>query len=179
VRVNSSSTRLPGNLASATRSLQWTGILLGIGLMASLDTVVFHLVLRWHNFYVHTTDYWRIVSDGLLHLATTILLFVGAARLWTDRRLLAMAGRGRAFVAYTLFGMGGFQLFDGIVLHLVLALHPVREGVANILPYDVAWNASAILILLIGWLIWRQFKAEESRHAREPARTDESPDRAA
>ena len=151
----------------ATRSLVWTGSLLGIGLVASLDEVVFHQLLQWHNFYVHTTDYWRIFSDGLLHLATTILLVISAVRLWTDRRLLARAGHWRAFLAGTLFGMGGFQLFDGIVDHMILQLHPIREGVAPLWPYDVAWNAFALLLLLAGWFVWRRFKNAEPTPATD------------
>jgi uncharacterized membrane protein len=51
--------------------------------------------------------------------------------------------------------MGGFNLYDGTVQHKLLQLHPVREGVANLLPYDLAWNGVALLLLALGLLNWR------------------------
>jgi uncharacterized membrane protein len=101
----------------ASRSTFVTGILLGVSLMGALDTIAFHQLLQWHNFYVHTTSYWRIFSDGLLHLGTTTLLFLGALRLWGDRRLLAKVDGWKVLAAGLLFGMGGFQLYDGIIHH--------------------------------------------------------------
>ncbi|MFN2494597.1 MAG: DUF2243 domain-containing protein [Pseudonocardiaceae bacterium] len=45
--------------------------------------------------------------------------------------------------------MGGFQLLDGIVDHELLRLHQVRYGV-DILPYDLAWNGAALVLLAVG-----------------------------
>lgn len=46
-------------------------------------------------------------------------------------------------------GSGGFQIFDGLVNHKVLRLHQVRD-VENVLPYDIAWNAAGVVLVLIG-----------------------------
>lgn len=145
----------------ARRSLVWIGALLGIGLVASLDEIVFHQLLQWHNFYVDTDDYWRVFSDGLLHLATTVLLGIGAARLWTDRRLLAAEGNRSILIASMLFGGGGFQIFDGIVNHKILRLHPVREDADSLLLYDLAWNAGGLLLILTGWIVWRRARSDD------------------
>jgi uncharacterized membrane protein len=51
--------------------------------------------------------------------------------------------------------MGGFNLFDAIVDHKILRLHPVRENVANILPYDLAFGSIAVALLVVGALLWR------------------------
>jgi uncharacterized membrane protein len=58
-----------------------------------------------------------------------------------------------------LMGAGGFNLYDGTIQHKLLRLHPVREDVANILPYDLAWNGVALLALLAGWWLWRRVRA--------------------
>jgi len=137
------------------RAVLWTGLLLGIGLVGTLDEVVLHQLLQWHNFYVHADQHWRLVSDGLFHLVSSTLLFVGALRLWYGRRSFARAGRGRRLAAGIVLGMGGFNLYDGLVQHKVLQLHPVREGVVNQLPYDLAFNGLAMLLLLIGWWLLR------------------------
>ena len=62
---------------------------------------------------------------------------------------------GRALAAGILFGMGGFNLYDGIVQHNILRLHPVREGIANQLPYDLAFNGVALVLLAAAPMITR------------------------
>jgi uncharacterized membrane protein len=140
----------------AARSLLVTGILLGIGIIGSLDEIVLHQLLQWHNFYVHATEYWRIAIDGIFHLVSSTLLLWGALRLWWGRRLFAKAGRWPVLLAGILFGMGGFNLYDGTIQHKVLQLHPVREGVTNQLPYDLAFNGIAVALLIGGYLVWRK-----------------------
>ncbi len=161
--------------APARRSLLRIGVLLGIGVIGTLDEVVLHQLLQWHNFYVHTTSYWRIVSDGIFHLVSSALLVIGALLLWARGYQLGAPGEGRALLAGLLLGMGGFNLYDGIIQHKILQLHPVREGVANIVPYDLAFNGVALALLLAGWWLWRiggqgwPHSAEhESGAARQP-----------
>ena len=144
-----------------------TGMILGVGLVGSLDEVVLHQLLQWHNLYVHTTQYWRIFSDGLFHLLTAALLFAGALRLWGQRDLIKL-GHGRALAAGILLGMGGFNLYDGIVQHKILQLHPVRENVQDLLPYDLAFNGIAVVLLIAGWLLWQGVRSAEATSA-EPA----------
>ena len=143
----------------ATRSVLWTGVLLGIGLVGTLDEVVLHQLLRWHNFYVHTTASGRIVSDGLFHLASSGLLFLGALRLWSGRRHRDRSVSSRALAAGIFLGMGGFNLYDGTIQHKLLGLHPVREGVANQAPYDIAFIGLALLLLAVGWRLWQGLRA--------------------
>jgi uncharacterized membrane protein len=142
------------------RALLWTGLLLGIGLVGTLDEVLLHQLLQWHNFYVHADQHWRLVSDGLFHLVTSTLLLVGAWRLWYSRWSFARAGCGRRLMAGIVLGMGAFNLYDGLIQHKVLQLHPVREGVVDQLPYDLAFNGVAILLLLIGWWLLRVRKRD-------------------
>ena len=144
------------------RSLLRTGLILGVGAVGTLDEVVLHQWLQWHNFYVHTTEYWRIFSDGVFHAFAAGLLFVGAIRLWAMRGRIGPADDGRALAAGILLGMGGVNLYDGTIQHKLLQLHPVREGVDNILPYDLAYNAIAIAVLVAGWLLWRSVRSGEA-----------------
>ena len=145
--------------AVAPRSVALTGACLGVGLIGATDEIVFHQLLQWHNFYVHADQSWRVFSDGLFHIFTAAMLFLGAMRLWTRRRNLSAVG-GRPLWAGMLLGIGGFQLFDGIVNQKILQLHPVREGVDTIWIYDLAWNVPAALVLLTGWLVWHPTRAD-------------------
>ncbi len=51
--------------------------------------------------------------------------------------------------------MGGFQLFDGIVSHKLLRIHQIRYGV-DLFAYDLAWNLSALALLLVGAWLYRR-----------------------
>jgi uncharacterized membrane protein len=141
--------------ADSLRSLLWSGVILGIGMIGSLDEILLHQLLQWHTFYVHTTAYWRIVSDGIFHLLSAALLLGGGLWLAWQRPQLEDSRQVRALIAGVLLGMGGFNLYDGTIQHKILQLHPVREGVLNILPYDLAFNAVALALLLLGWWLWR------------------------
>ncbi|MEU0737963.1 DUF2243 domain-containing protein [Streptomyces sp. NPDC006134] len=129
------------------------GALLGIGLAAFVDEAVFHQLLHWHHFYDRSTPGAGLVSDGLLHagswLATVAGLFV-----YADLRRRG-GPRRPAWWAGVCLGAGGFQLFDGVVDHKLLRVHQIRYGV-DVTPYDWAWNAVAVLLLLTGLLLWRR-----------------------
>jgi uncharacterized membrane protein len=148
------------------QTLLRTGLVFGVGIVGTLDEVLLHQLLQWHNLYVHTTPYWRTFIDGLFHLATATLLGLGAAQLWRQRRLIAGASNGRALAAGIFLGMGGFNLYDGTIQHKVLHLHPVREGVADLLPYDLAFNGVAVALLIIGWVLWRSARDRSPRRPR-------------
>jgi len=124
-----------------------TGVLIGIGVMAAVDEIIFHQLLAWHHFYDQATLEIGLLTDGLLHAAELIALVAGFFLFADLRRRHALAPLW-AWAGFFL-GLGGFQLFDGIVDHKVLRLHQVRYGV-SLLPYDLAWNLAGLLLLLIG-----------------------------
>lgn len=126
---------------------------LGVGLMAAVDEIVFHQILAWHHFFDRSTLAVSLLSDGLLHSAELLML---AAGFYLFIQLVGHNAVSRLHAWAGLFlGAGAFQLFDGIVDHKVLRLHQVRY-VDNLLPYDLAWNGFGVLLLLIGFVLWRQ-----------------------
>jgi uncharacterized membrane protein len=124
-----------------------TGAMLGVGTMAAVDVVVFHLMLGWHHFYDRSTPAVGLLSDGLLQTGYLVLLVAGAFRLADSRRAGALFRRSA--VAGFVTGLGAFQLFDGLVDHKLLRVHQVRYGV-DVLPYDVGWIGASVLLLLAG-----------------------------
>jgi uncharacterized membrane protein len=145
--VSSGADGPPG--ASRGRSLL-AAAAIGVGLMAAVDEIVFHQILAWHHFYDRSTPWVGLLSDGLLHSAEIVVLVAGAfglADLIRRRALDRVSAWGGFFL-----GAGGFQLFDGVVDHKVLRVHQIRYGV-DLLPYDVAWIASAAVLLVIGTLL--------------------------
>ncbi|GAB3538088.1 DUF2243 domain-containing protein [Pontibacter brevis] len=137
----------------ASRSM-WTAVIIGIGLMAAVDEIIFHQLLAWHHFYDRSTPAIGLLSDGLLH-AFELLAIIGGFFLFADlRRRHALAPQW-AWAGF-FFGAGGFQLFDGIIDHKVLRVHQVLYGVDDLLIYDLAWNLTGVVLLLTGaWLAKR------------------------
>ena len=139
--------------------------LIGIGLMAAVDEIVFHQLLAWHHFYDRSTSDVGLLTDGLLHAAELVAIVAGFF-MWLDLRDRNMAAPRLAWGGFML-GAGGFQIFDGLVDHKVLRVHQVRYDV-ELLPYDLAWNASGLLLLLIGIVLIRQSSSGEvSRHSTD------------
>ena len=126
--------------------------------MAGIDEIVFHQLLQWHHFFDHATPTVGIVSDGLLHAAELLAIVIGAPLLidLAQRRRLATHWAWAGFF----LGMGGFQLFDGIVSHKLLRIHQIRYGV-DLFYYDLIWNLSALALLLVGMWLYRRARRLE------------------
>lgn len=139
-------------------------VLLGVAVMAAVDEIVFHQLLAWHHFYDRATPAVALASDGLLHAAELVLLVAGVFLVADLVRRGSLSARSAC--GGFLLGAGAFQLFDGVVDHKLLRLHQVRYGV-DLLPYDVAWNAAGLVLLVAGagvtaWAGW------SLRRARRP-----------
>ena len=155
----------PGFVAAsgAGRSVG-AGALVGVGLMAGLDEIVFHQLLGWHHLYDRGTLAAGLTADGLLHLVEIVLYAVGVLLLYRlVLRRTVVWGRVGAGV---LLGAGGFQLFDGTVDHKVLRLHQIRYGV-ELWPYDLAWNAAALVLLGLGLALLRRTDRQSTVRAAE------------
>lgn len=140
-------------LISRSQRNLWSGVLFGLGVAAFIDEVVFHQLLAWHHFYDKSSMAIGLVSDGLFHafswFATVASLF-----------LLADVKRRNSFwikrwISGMLLGLGFFQLYDGLIQHKLFRIHQIRYKV-NVLPYDIAWNAVAIIVLIVGFIIFIQ-----------------------
>ncbi|GAA4048640.1 DUF2243 domain-containing protein [Agromyces indicus] len=127
-----------------------SGVLLGIGVAAFIDEAVFHQLLHWHHFYDRSTPDIGLVSDGIFH-AFGWFATVGGLFLLADlsRRHSVQWMRWWGAV---LLGSGGFQLFDGTVLHKALGVHQIRYGV-DLLPYDLVWNGVSVALIVVGALL--------------------------
>jgi len=141
----------------------WVCFLIGAGIMAAIDAIVFHQVLGWHHFYDRSTPAVGLASDGLLHAAELIAIVAGFF-LFSDLRRRHALAASWAWAGFFL-GAGVFQLFDGIVNHKVLRLHQIRYGV-HLLPYDVAWIASGALIAAVGAVLLVRARGEGGRAER-------------
>jgi len=124
-----------------------SGVLVGLGVAGFVDETVFHQLLHWHHFYDKSTPEAGLVSDGLFHVGSWVAVVAGLF-LFADLRRRDTWAAG-PWCGGLLVGLGGFQLYDGIVQHKLLQLHQIRYGV-DITPYDVVWNLLAVLLLAAG-----------------------------
>ena len=138
-----------------------SGALLGVGAASFVDQAVFHLVLGRHHFWDGSTPHAALVSDGLFH-AFGWFATVGGLFLLADLQRACPVSRPRWWGG-VLLGLGGFQLYDGVVQHLLLGLHQIRYGV-DLLPYDVVWNGVAVSLLVAGVVLVAR--------SRRPARAE-------
>jgi len=143
----------------ASRNL-WSGILFGLGFVAFLDETLFHQLLHWHKFYDKSTVAVGLISDGLFH-AFSWFATVGGLYILADlRRLNALWHK--MWWGGKLLGGGAFQLYDGTIQHKVMRIHQIRYNV-NILPYDLIWNISAVIMILIGIILIFQAKRDKRK----------------
>jgi uncharacterized membrane protein len=140
----------------------WSAFLIGVGIMAAVDEIVFHQLLGWHHFYDLSTPAVGLASDGLLHAAELIFIVAGFF-LFADVRRRNALSTAWAWAGFFL-GAGIFQVFDGLFIHKVLRIHQIRYGV-DLLPYDVAWNLFGSALIAIGAWWWLRARTESRRNA--------------
>jgi uncharacterized membrane protein len=135
--------------AYSSRNL-WSGFLFGLGLVSFLDEVVFHQILHWHHFYDKSMSDIGLISDGLFH-AFSWFATIGSLFMFADLRRLSALWLTRWWGG-VLLGAGAFQLYDGTIQHKLMRIHQIRYNV-DILPYDLTWNISSIIIIAVGIMI--------------------------
>jgi uncharacterized membrane protein len=118
-------------------SRKLAALVLGLGGGGFIDGIVIHQLLGWH----HMLSGWyppdnsenlhrNMVGDGLFHLFCLLLVLAGIVLLNRAAPLPA-----RALWGGLLGGWGVFNLVEGVVDHLVLGVHHVRQG-----PSELAWD---------------------------------------
>lgn len=143
----------------------WISFLLGVGIIAAIDEIVFHQLLAWHHFYDRSTPAIALLSDGILH-ASELIAIVAGFFLFSDLRRRSKVHPLAAWSGF-FSGMGVFQLFDGIVDHKVLRVHQVRYEVDNLFIYDLSWNLAGLILLLIGIGIGLRARAQFKVNTQE------------
>ena len=150
------------------RPLIAAGTALGIGLGGFLDGIVLHQLLQVHNMLSarYPTRGLRadelvvnlqinIFWDGLFHVLTWLMTALGLVLLWNAVRRPNLSLGTSTLVGSMIFGWGLFNLVEGIVNHHILQIHHVTES-ANHLTWDIAFLASAVLLIVLGLVMIRK-----------------------
>jgi uncharacterized membrane protein len=151
---------------SNRRPLLAAGILMGAGLGGFVDGIGFHQILQWHNMLSGWLPPTNLVDakinmlwDGIFHASVWVMTMLG---LWM---LLRAAGRSdvpwsaRMFWGAWLLGWGLFNFVEGAIDHLVLGMHHVHEYAPSPLTYDLMFQASGVILAVLGWSMIRSASA--------------------
>lgn len=140
----------------------WSGFLFGVGIVTFLDEAIFHQLLHWHHFYDKSTTSIGLVSDGFFH-ALSWFTTVGGLFLLADLRRQESL-KWKTWLGGVLLGAGLFQFYDGTIQHKLMMVHQIRYNV-DVLPYDVVWNLTAIIMIAIGYYLI--LKSKNTKPLRE------------
>ena len=121
------------------RSL-WVAALIGVGVMAAIDEIVFHRVLGWHHFYDRSTTDVGLLSDGLLHAAELVIIVGG----FSSSPICAAATPLAPPWAWAGFFIGREHSRFSTASSITNAASAPGSLRRRALPYDLAWNASGV-----------------------------------
>ena len=159
--------------AAMGRAVILPSVLLGIGLGAMVDVIVFHQILQWHHLAssripMDTLDGLQanVRLDALFMAGTWVLTVVALLLLWRTAGRLGARPPGRVVVGAALAGWGGFNVYDGLVDHHVVQLHHTTHG-PDAAFWDVVIIAWGAAFLVGGWLLVRRGRDEAGTPAIE------------
>jgi uncharacterized membrane protein len=149
-------------------------LLLGLGLGGFVDGIVLHQILQWHHMVSDTSANpvgtvagleANTLADGLFHAGTWVLVATGLVllvRLW---RSGASAPPWPVFLGLVLAGWGVFNVVEGLVDHVLLGVHHVRDDLGGPLAWDVGFLVFGVAQIVGGALLVRSRQAERTSTA--------------
>lgn len=135
-------------LAPKGRMLVGGSLLLGSGLGAFFDGIVFHQILQWHAMISNRLPPLELVAskvnmfwDGMFHLYCWIAVVVALAILVRELPKTAYPFARDVVAGSAIGGWGLFNVVEGLIDHHIAKFHHVHPGINQL-----AWD--------IGFLMW-------------------------
>jgi uncharacterized membrane protein len=134
---------------------------MGLGLGGFIDGIVLHQILQWHHMLTDTGDHPattvvgledNTLADGFFHLATWFLVAGGLALMVRAWQRGELAPPWRVHLGMLLAGWGVFNLVEGLVDHLLLGIHHVRDDLGGPVGWDLGFLAFGA-VLVAGGLV--------------------------
>lgn len=136
-----------------------------------VDGIVLHQVLQWHHLLSHTGSgstrtvpglELNTLADGLFHSAMWVLVVAAAALAVRARQQGRLSDSWRFHGGLVLAGWGGFNIVEGLVNHQLLQIHHVRDDLGGPLAWDLGFLAVSVLLVAVGWLLFRGSQGREN-----------------
>ena len=138
------------------------GLLYGVGLGGFVDGIVLHQLLQWHHMVSDTESVTTVagleantLADGFFHLATWLVVVAASLTTLRDWRAGRLAPSWTFHLGGLLAGWGLFNLVEGVVDHLVLGVHHVRDDLGGPLSWDLGFLAFGAVLVVVGVLLQR------------------------
>lgn len=139
------------------------GLLMGLGLGGFVDGIVLHEILQWHHMISNRepTDTvagleLNVVADGLFHVATWLLVMAGSTLTVVSWRQGRLAPNWSFHLGLLLLGWGVFNLVEGLIDHLLLGVHHVRDDLGGPLAWDIGFLMFGVVQIGAGYLLYRR-----------------------
>ncbi|NJM87250.1 MAG: DUF2243 domain-containing protein [Hydrococcus sp. RU_2_2] len=147
------------------------GVLLGMSFAGFFDGIVLHQILQWHHMVssIRPTDsiedleantFW----DGVFLVGASILTALGLSLLWVAHKRDSLSHSTKTLVASLLFGMGAFNVVEGLIDHHLLGIHHVKSG-SNQLFWDLGFLAFSSVLAGVGLLLLRSASSLPSQNS--------------
>ena len=143
------------------------GLFLGLGIGGFVDGIVLRQIVHWHNIgsaivppATLETLSQNVRWDGYFYVLTLALIVIGAVSLWREGKDGTAPPRLRVLIGHMIFGLGAFNVVEGIVDHVLLELHHVRDLPLHVPFYDWIFIGAGCLLVTAGWLMSRTTEAD-------------------
>lgn len=151
----------------ASVPLTTAAAVLGIGLGGFAAGIVLHQILQWHEMLSNKLPPDTLVNksvnmfwDGIFHAYTLLATILGVILLWQLLKRKHINRSGYLLSGGMLLGWGLFNIVEGIIDHLILCVHHVRELSSNRSAWDYGFLGFGLLLLAVGWILARRGERE-------------------
>lgn len=157
------------------------GLMYGVGLGGFVDGIVLHQVLQWHHMVSATSAHpmttvaglqVNTLADGFFHLFSWFVVVGASIVTLAQWRQGMLAPSWQFHLGCVLAGWGAFNLAEGLVDHLVLGVHHVRDDLGGPLSWDLAFLALGLVLVVAGWLLARSGSRSLAETSRAPVERD-------
>ena len=140
------------------------GLLYGLGLGGFLDGIVLHQILQWHHMVSDVHDHpvttvagleANTLADGLFHLLTWVFVVAASISTLLSWRQGRVAPTWSFHFGLVLTGWGVFNVVEGVVDHLLLRVHHVRDDLGGPLSWDIGFLVLGAVLVVGGWALHR------------------------
>jgi uncharacterized membrane protein len=139
------------------------GLLMGLGFGGFVDGIMLHEILQWHHMIssAEPTDTLaglelNVVADGVFHVGTWLLVMAGTILTVVSWRQGRLAPNWSFHLGLLLTGWGVFNVVEGLVDHVLLGVHHVRDDLGAPLSWDIGFLVLGVAQIALGWLIYRR-----------------------
>jgi uncharacterized membrane protein len=149
-------------VTNTIKPLLTAGFVLGIGIGAFFDGILFHQILQIHHMLSNILFPDTLIKadinmfwDGIFDASAWVMTLLGIMLLWKAVRNDNVPKLTNVLIGSILIGCGAFNLIEGIIDHHVLKLHHVVERSADLyqLYWDLAFLFSGLFLIGLGSFI--------------------------